>query len=67
VSQEAGVRAIAQYQAGVIAKEGAVPSVHIPADLSVIMLWSALGLTLTALLCSLGFGFELGEVLAGLG
>ena len=34
------------------------------ADFCVVCLWSALGLTLTGLLFALGFGAEIGQVLA---
>jgi hypothetical protein len=57
------VRAIAQHRLGVFGKLRAFPSIDISADLSVVALWSALGLTLAALFCSLGFGLELGELL----
>jgi hypothetical protein len=42
-------------------KRGNVP---IPLDLKVLCLWTALGAALTALIFTLGFGAELGKVLA---
>jgi hypothetical protein len=60
-------RAIASHRFGAIDKLHALASVPIPVDLSVTALWGALGLTLAALLCSLGFGSEVGELLARLG
>lgn len=38
--------------------------VLIPADLKVLCLWTALGAALTAAIFTLGFGAELGQVLA---
>jgi hypothetical protein len=47
-------------QAGQPGQFLAIPS----ADFCIVCLWSALGLTLTGLLFALGFGAEIGEILA---
>jgi len=39
----------------------------IPTDFRVVCLWSALGLTLTALLYAMGFGPEIGQALMAAG
>ena len=40
---------------------------RIPADLAIVCLWSAMGLLLTALFASLGFGEQIGQFLAAAG
>jgi hypothetical protein len=61
------MRAIAQYDPGLAGRGRTFHPINIPADLSVVCLWSALGLTLAALLCSAGIGSDMGELLAAFG
>jgi hypothetical protein len=42
----------------------APPGMGVSADFHIACLWSALGLTLTGLLFALGFGAEIGQILA---
>ncbi len=37
---------------------------RIPADLAIVCLWAAFGTAVTALLFALGFGADIGEILA---
>jgi len=45
--------------------ESLIPfGIGVSADFRIACLWSALGLTLTGLFCALGFGAEIGQILA---
>ena len=64
MSGEVGVRTIARYHPTIAGKVGAFHPIHIPIDLSVVFPWSVLGLISAALLCSVGFGPEMADLLA---